>query len=137
MKALIDTCVIIDALEGREPFKNDAENIFLSSANSRFDGYISAKTIADTYYILHKYLHDKNKTKQAISNLLQLFFALDTCGEDCINALSSNMDDYEDAILSEGAKRENIDYIVTRNIKDFSLSSVKAITPNEFLELFD
>ena len=41
MKDLIDAYVIIDT-----------ENIFLSSANSRFDGYISAKTIADIY-ILH------------------------------------------------------------------------------------
>ena len=36
MRALIDTCVIIDALQNREPFAEDAQKIFLAVANKRF-----------------------------------------------------------------------------------------------------
>ena len=47
MRALIDTCIIIDALQSREGFAKDAQNIFLAAANSAFLGYITAK--ADGY----------------------------------------------------------------------------------------
>ena len=33
MRALIDTCIIIDALQAREPFAEDAQQIFLAVAN--------------------------------------------------------------------------------------------------------
>ena len=49
MKALIDTCIIIDALQSREPFKNDAESIFLRAANKQFDGFITAKSFVPIY----------------------------------------------------------------------------------------
>jgi len=45
------------------------------------------------------------------------------------------MPDYEDALVAVCADRINADYIVTRNIKDFKNSSVKAITPKDFLQL--
>ena len=43
------------------------------------------------------------------------------------------MNDYEDAIIDSIASRENAQYIITRNKKDFEYSKVKAITPKEFL----
>ena len=39
----------------------------------------------------------------------------------------------EDAIIAAIAMREKADYIITRNTKDFSKSSIKAITPDMFL----
>ena len=33
MRAVIDTCVIVDALQSREPFCEDAQSIFLLCAN--------------------------------------------------------------------------------------------------------
>ena len=33
MRAVIDTCVIVDALQSREPFCKDAQSIFLLCAN--------------------------------------------------------------------------------------------------------
>jgi rRNA-processing protein FCF1 len=37
MRVLIDTCVIIDALQSRAPFAEVAQKIFLYSANKQFD----------------------------------------------------------------------------------------------------
>ena len=42
MKILVDTNVIIDALTGREPYREDAEQIFIFSANQTADMYITA-----------------------------------------------------------------------------------------------
>ena len=49
MRVLVDTCVIIDALQSRVPFAEDAQRIFIYSANNQFEGYITAKSVTDIY----------------------------------------------------------------------------------------
>ena len=66
-----------------------------------------------------------------------LFRLTDTYAEDCINALHSKMTDYEDAVMDETAVRTGMDYIVTRNIKDYKHSKVKATTPSDFLLMME
>ena len=51
MRILIDTCIIIDALQNREPFNKNAQEIFLLAANRKFDGFITAKSVTDIYYL--------------------------------------------------------------------------------------
>lgn len=46
-----------------------------------------------------------------------------------------SMPDFEDAVVDAVAERNGAGYILTRNIKDFSGSSVPAITPTEFLNI--
>ena len=41
MKAIIDTCIVVDALQKREPFFSEAKSIFLLCANLKFDGFLS------------------------------------------------------------------------------------------------
>lgn len=137
MKALIDTCVIIDALQHREPFCEDAEKIFLLSASKAFDGYITAKSTADIYYLTHKSTHCDETSRQILGKLFTLFYPLDTEGRACISALSSEMTDYEDAIMDETAELNKIDCIVTRNIKDYTKSKVSCITPHEFIAMLE
>ena len=52
------------------------------------------------------------------------------------SALKLNFSDFEDAICSEIAHRENCDYIITNNTKDFKKSIIPAITPKKFLVEF-
>ena len=40
MRVLLDTCVIIDALQAREPFAEAAQEIFIAAANKQFTVYI-------------------------------------------------------------------------------------------------
>lgn len=135
MKVLIDTCVIIDALQSREPFKENAQTIFLHAANRRFNGFITAKSAADIYYLTHKYLHSDTESRKVLSNLYMIFEPVDTAGIDCRKAIFSNMSDYEDAIMAETACRTGMDCIVTRNIKDYTKSQVLVYQPMEFLKL--
>lgn len=45
------------------------------------------------------------------------------------------MGDYEDAVISFCATRNHMDYIVTRNIKDYEKSKVQAILPNQLIKM--
>ena len=134
MRALIDTCVIIDALQNREPFAKEAQQIFLTIANKHATGYISAKSVLDIYYLTHRSTHSDEETRKILKTLLGLFDILDTTQLDCRQALSSDISDYEDAVMCETAKRCDVDCIVTRNLKDYAKSEVTVYSPAEFLE---
>lgn len=135
MKALIDTNIIIDALTSREPFRETAEQIFILAANQIEDLYITASSATDIYYLTKKHLHDTEQAKNIMSKLYELFYILDVTSEDCRQALSLDIKDYEDAVVSYCAVRNQMDYIVTRNIKDFKKSKIKVILPDEFINL--
>ena len=133
MKALIDTNIIIDALQSRKGFNEDAEFIMLQAYE--YDGYIAATSVTDIYYIQHRYYHDKKKTVDNLKKIFNLYDILDISERDCHAALRNGMNDYEDAVLVESAKRNDIDCIITRNTKDFQNSGIKTYTPIEFLRL--
>lgn len=135
MRALIDTCVIIDALQSRPGFAENAQQIFLLAANRKFTGYVSAKSVTDIYYIMHRHFHDDKQTRNVLNKLLIIFGVMDTAGEDCRQALLSKVSDFEDAVMVETAKHFDADCIVTRNTKDYDKADIAVYTPEEFIQL--
>ena len=137
MRILVDTCVIIDALQSRVPFAEAAQKIFIHSANKQFEGYITAKSVTDIYYLTHRLTHSDVETRKILSKLFTLFHLLDTTSLDCRKAISSEISDYEDAIMVETAIRSEMDCIVTRNTKDYAKSLIEVYEPSEFLKLLE
>lgn len=137
MRVLVDTCVIIDALQSRVPFAEAAQKIFIHSANMQFEGYITAKSATDIYYLTHRLTHSNAETRKILSKLFTLFHLSDTTSLDCRKAISSEINDYEDAIMVETAIRSEMDCIVTRNVKDYIKCSVKVYEPSAFLKLLE
>lgn len=135
MRVLLDTCVVLDALQSREPFAKDAQDIFLAAANNAFLGYITAKACADIYYLLHRHTHSDKASRDVLNKLFTLFDVLDTAGIDCRKAVLSPISDFEDAVMIETAVRTETDCIVTRNERDFSKSPLPVYTPDQFLKL--
>ena len=133
MRALIDTCIIIDALQDRKPFNSDAQKIFLAVANKHLTGCIAAKSSTDIYYLTHRATHSDKETRKILTKLFLLFEVLDPAGIDCRKAISSSVSDYEDAVMIETAIHSDVDCIVTRNIKDYTQSPVKVYRPSELL----
>lgn len=134
MRALIDTCVIIDALQNREPFSADAQTIFLAAANNQYVGCITAKSSTDIYYLTHRYTHDDKASRSVLNKLFTLFEVLDTAGIDCRHAIPSPVSDFEDAVMIETASRTEVDCIITRNTHDYAKSVVPVYTPKQFLK---
>ena len=135
MRVLFDTCVILDALQGREPFREDAERLFLAAAKERIYGAMTAKSVTDIYYLTHRLTHSDQRTREILLNLLTLFDLVDTTGSDCRQALMSEISDYEDAVMVETAIREGLDFIVTRNLHDYKKAACRIIPPEELLHI--
>lgn len=134
MKVLLDTCVIVDALQKREPFCTAAMELFLACSRGDIKGVITAKSLTDIYYLVRKSLHDEQATRGVLEKLFLLFDVEDTFGADCHEAIKAPMNDYEDAVMAETAKRIEADYIITRNQRDYRLSAIKVLSPQELLE---
>ena len=132
MKILIDTNVIIDTLAIREPFNEQSDKIFELAAKDVIEGCILTSSVIDIYYLLRKQFNDAERRKK-IQTLLDLFQVIEVTKNDCLNALQSSMPDFEDTLIFVCVDREDIDFIVTRDIEFLKLA--KAISPSEFYEM--
>ncbi len=133
MNVLIDTNVILDAGLNRIPFNASAEKILLLVADEKVNASITASSVTYIYYFLKRDYHDSDRAKEMLINFFNIFEVIDVTKSDCEKALGLPMDDYEDALLATCAKRRRIELIITRNLKDFAKSPVKAISPDDFL----
>ena len=52
-----------------------------------------------------------------------------------LNALESDMNDFEDAVQTETAKQNKVHAIVTRNKKDFENTGLLLYNPDEYISL--
>lgn len=137
MKVLVDTNVIIDALTSREPWKDNAEKIFIMAANHIIDMYITASSATDIYYLVRKYLHSTENARIVMGKLYSLTGILEVSEKDCMEALASPINDYEDAVVEQVAGRAGVDYIVTRNVKDYQAGTTKVMLPDDFIKMIE
>lgn len=119
---LIDTNVILDNLLERAPDTEYADRIFDLCSSERLKGYVAAHSILNAYYIIRKHFPDEER-RRALPDICKMVSIAGTDERMIVDALK-----YDDF-------RDFEDYIITRNVKDFANSSVKAITPDDFLRL--
>ena len=138
MKVIIDTNIIIDVLQQRQPWNVYGNKIFLAAACKQIDACITAKESADIYFFAKKQLKGQenadSKAREIMSKLFSLFEVIDTLGKDCHSAIAIDNGDYEDAIMLASARRSGIGCIITRNTEHFKTGKMKIMTPKEFAE---
>ena len=128
MTFLIETDVLIDVALGREPHVENAA--LLIDALERRPGwaYIAWHSIANFYYMVRpKRGHDQTKT--FLLELSRFIQVAPTTTESLHLASHMEMRDFEDALQAAAAIACRAQIIVTRNIKDYVRSPVKAVTP--------
>lgn len=135
MRILIDTNVILDILQKREPFFADSYRALRKAIESDAECLLSASAATDIFYMLRKALGSAQQAKEQIEQLAQLVSFADVQGMDIHTALMRAMPDFEDAVVDAVAERNGASYILTRNIKDFTDSVVTAILPADYLNL--
>ena len=133
IKALIDTNVILDIALKREPFFEYSSKIFDKIDDQLLEGYITASSISDIYYIASKQ-KDKIQARTFLLNLVQILEIIGVDKDIVIESLESELPDFEDAIQVFSAKANSIDLVITRNVTDFTSSGMKVLTPLEFIE---
>jgi predicted nucleic acid-binding protein len=132
-KILIDTNVLLDYLLMREPFQEDANKIVKLCADKKVNGCVAAHSISNIFYILRKDYNAAERRKMLI--YICKIFDVEVIDKTKLCQALNNEDfsDFEDCLQTECAKSYGADYIITRNLQDFSNSDVPAVTPSTFL----
>ena len=134
MNVLIDTNVILDDLLNREPNKKTAREVSKLAVEGVIEGYITASCLTDIFYLVSKKLNN-SIAKQIVKNLIVSFEIISVDANDCLNALNTHFDDFEDALVLICAEKAALDFIIT-NDKLFlheKRLSVPTISPSDFI----
>jgi predicted nucleic acid-binding protein len=133
---LIDTDVLLDFLYEREPFcKYSAEILNLCDLN-KISGWLTPVILSNVYYILRK-SHSHNEVVAKLRELLKILNILSMDKDTVLLALNSEFTDFEDALQNYAAEHNGeINFVITRNIKDYRNSLLEVLTPNDFLSQY-
>ena len=134
MKVLFDTDVTLDLLLDREPHSENAAILFSKSERGELSGYLCATTITTIHYLASKALGSK-KARDSIRRLLSFLEVAAVDRSVVTSALETKFRDFEDGVIAESARLAETNAIITRNIKDFRGSKIRAYTPGEFLKM--
>ena len=132
MVLLIDTNVILDVLINRPEFGKDSSMIWKLCETEQARGYISTLTYANMMYVMRKQM-TPDQIAEIFRKLSLIFEFADFSPAVLERAVTMKWKDFEDAVQSATAEAIHADYIITRNLKDFTQSRVMAFTPSELL----
>ena len=134
MKVYLDTNILLDVVEKREPYFSDSYKVFMKSAKREIEAIVGASSVTDIYYIASRNCKDSKQALNYIIDLLNVVASVDTKAIDLQEAINLKFPDFEDAVVASTAKREKADYIITRNTDDYQISPIPAINPSDFLK---
>ena len=135
MKVLLDTNIVMDALQERQPFDIEAKEILKrSQGNNDFSCLLTANGISDIFYLYSK-ARGMKSAKAALEFLLEAFRVVSVTHDDCKIALSLDIEDFEDALVVVCAQKGEADCVVTRDDEFLKADSpVRLISPKGFID---
>ena len=133
INALIDTDVLIDSCFQRHPFAGDSTKLLELCELGTIQGFTTTLLISNLYYLIRK-AHTHQNTISTVKRLSQILTIIPV-SKNCVSqAIESTFKDFEDALqYFTCMEHGNIQFIITRNKKDYQSSALAVMTPTEFL----
>jgi predicted nucleic acid-binding protein len=129
-----DTNVLVDVLANRNPFSTYAIKLFDMAAKNKVKLFTSSHSYATTYYLLKKYM-EEDELRGILLSMLDFIEVIAVDVTIIRKGLVSKHKDFEDAIQIFAANTvNNLDFIVTRDLKDFKDAGVTVLAPDELLK---
>ncbi len=131
-KVFVDTDIIYDLLAEREPHYQAAAKLFTKADEGKIQIFISALTIANIHYLLSKQLSESEAKK--ILRKFRLLVHIVSLNERIIDlALNSDFPDFEDAIQYYCAVENDIEVLLTRNLRDYKKAQIVTMTAQDYI----
>ncbi len=130
IKAYIDCNILIDWLIDQEPYSYYAAKVIEYTEKKKIRSYISVLTLANTYYIITKELN-KKVGYEFLKDAMKLFSFVEMTEKTIIKSIEKMYRAFEDALHYNVAIEYGLDYIITRNKRDFPDSTDVAIVDAE------
>jgi predicted nucleic acid-binding protein len=128
----VDTNVLLDVLAKREPFHDEALEIWTLCEEGTLHGFISVISFKNIFYLVRKF---KNATDAygMLDTLRRVFTPVTLDAQIIHQSLGAGFTDFEDAIQFHSALRADAQCLITRNPNHFPKSGLIVLTPKEFL----
>ena len=136
MNIYIDSDVILDLLLKRNNFHKDTQQLFEYSHQNKIKLFTTPVAISNIYYILND-INKRKDSKQLIIKLRKFVEILAMNSFEIDNAAVSKFKDFEDAMQYYSCIKNEIEHIVTRNIKDYKLSDIPVSNTKEIINLLN
>ena len=134
-RLFLDTNIVVDLLDRREPFCHDAVRLFSMAYNKQVHLVVSPMTFSTASFLLRK--HGPEGVRKLLSNFRQLARVSTTDERTVDDSLASQFQDFEDAMQYYTALRADAEVIITRNGKDFTASRIPVMTAGEYLSTLE
>ena len=134
MKICFDTNVVLDLLLRREPFTKDSAEVISMIEGTVHTGLLCATTLTNLHYLTKRSLGETG-ARRAVADCLRMMELAHVTRPVLDAAVLAAMPDFEDAVLAHAAHQAGAHAIITRNLRDFAKSPVRAYTPLQFLAL--
>ena len=129
---LIDTDVLVDTALAREPYVVDSRAFLDSAQASPEEACVAWHTVSNFHYVVSREQGDTD-TRAFILELLE-WADIASASADLVRfAASLEMTDFEDALQVAAARACDARVIVTRNLRDYDRSPIRALSPREAL----
>lgn len=133
---LLDTDVLIDIALDRRPHSGPATELLDRIEHGRHRAFIAWHTVSNFYYLVVP-SRGQAAARDFIVDLIRFVAVAVTDTEAVRYAAGLPLSDFEDALQVAAARACGTRNIVTRNVKDYRRSPIRAIRPQEALrELF-
>ena len=89
-------------------------------------------TVRDAGYVIHTYLHNKEKTRLLLLEIYEMCSKIIPISSDAIiETLYSNHNDFEDGLVIEAANESMCDAIITSDKKGFKKADIPVYSLDE------
>jgi predicted nucleic acid-binding protein len=135
MRVFLDPNILLDVLLNRPALVSEIESVILRCEALGAEVFIAWHGLATAYYLLRRGRSEADALNELdrILAWARVATATDIAAR---RARTLGFRDFEDALQAVSAETCGADCIVTRNSSDFSLSTVAALLPDEFLRQY-
>jgi len=135
-RVLVDVNVVLDALQSREPFSDDAVRVLACAESRAFTGLLAAHTVTTLFYLMARHASPAVARVQ-IGDLLSILSVAAVDHDVLQAALGLPAPDFEDCVQMAAARQAGADYVVTRDRAVFAAGPIPTLTPAELLALLE
>ena len=133
-KVFVDTDIIYDLLSKRHPFYLAAAQLFTLADEGKIQIFISALSLANIHYLISKE-KDANEANEMLRKFKVIVHVTPLTEKIIDLALNSEFTDFEDAIQYFSALQNEVEVLLTRNLKDYNKAQITVLTAQDFINL--
>jgi predicted nucleic acid-binding protein len=131
-KVFIDTDIALDLLSERKPHYYPAAQLFTLADQDKLSIYVSSLSFSNLYYLLSR-LYSQAESRRILSTFKILVKVLAVDDKIVDLSLNSVFKDFEDAIQYYTATENQVDILLTRNLKDYKAARITVMTAEDYL----